>query len=264
MADSADPPTTSAGHYADLASSYGELWDHTPSFREWMVQQILIHADLPSASLIADIGGGTGIFTVELLRQLDRDAMAVVVDPAPEMLAQIPKHAQIHTVCATAEDAATALSQFSSRPANLVLIKEAIHHFPNPGLAVRRLSQVLDSTGFLVVVMLPTHIEYPLFSGALERFTELQPDPGDIADQMSLAGLETTRCTHTFDVAMPKDRWIHMVASRFMSVLSTFSHRELADGLAEVKSALRETQTVRFRDTFEFLIGRPTPSTALE
>jgi SAM-dependent methyltransferase len=244
------------GHYARLASSYDALWDHTPQFRSWMVQQILDIAMLPSAPLIVDIGGGTGFFAAELLRQLDGEASVYVMDPSEDMLSQAPIHPNLQTMCVAAENSRKELTDLGITHVDLVLIKEAVHHFLDPAATLQDLSHLAGPQEALLVVMLPTRIEYPLFPAALQRFTERQPDPVEICSYLSDAGLLATRQVRGLAIELPKQRWITMVTDRFMSVLSTFNDNEIAAGVREIERNLADLDTVRFQNNFEFVVGR--------
>jgi ubiquinone/menaquinone biosynthesis C-methylase UbiE len=243
------------GHYARLASSYDSQWDHTPQFRSWMVQQILDIAAPPPSPLIVDIGGGTGFFAAELLRQLDDEASVYVMDPSEDMLAQAPVHPKLRTMCVAAENSRKKLTDLGIAHVDLVLVKEAVHHFLDPAATLQDLSYLVGPQRALLVVMLPTRIEYPLFGAALQRFTERQPEPVDIASYLSAAGLLATRRARGLAIELPKQRWITMVANRFMSVLSTFNDNEIAEGIREIERDLADVDTVRFQNDFEFVVG---------
>lgn len=256
MASSDDLSSAIAGHYARLAGRYDVLWDHTPAFRKWMVSQIIEVAQLTNPATVGDIGGGTGIFAVELLRQLDGRATVYLVDPSAEMLAQSPVEAHLHRVCASAENTRDALSRRGVEALDFLLIKEAVHHFSERPATLRDLSRLVKPGGSLLVVMLPKHIEYPLFDAALERFAEMQPDPADIQSYLASAGMTTTRELRGFRAELPKERWLKMVANRFMSLLSDFNDDELARGVREIEMKLADVETVRFSDNFEFVRGQ--------
>jgi 2-polyprenyl-3-methyl-5-hydroxy-6-metoxy-1,4-benzoquinol methylase len=260
MPTSGKGPPDSTDHYARLAGSYSLLWDHTPQFRTWMVEQILDIATPPASPLVADVGGGTGIFAAELLRQRHDEALIYLIDPSAEMLSRAPAHPRLRTVCAAAENSRQTLTDLGVTHVDLLLIKEAVHHFLDPAATLQDLSHLVAPQRSLLVVMLPTHIEYPLFAVALQRFTELQPDPADIAAYLSAAGLVTTRQTRGFTLDRPKEQWLKLVANRFMSLLSTFSDDEITQGMSEIEQNLADTDSVRFCDNFEFVLGRkPAP-----
>lgn len=221
-----------------------------------MAAQILELSRPTVPTVIADVGGGTGLFAVELLRQLDDHAEVLVVDPSREMLAQAPSASNLTTLCAPAETTRQALTRHGRGEVDLVLIKEAVHHFSNAAATLSDLSLLVKPGGSLLVVMLPTRIEYPLFDAALAHFAELQPDPAEIASYLAAGGLAVERQMRGFDLHIRREQWLTMVANRFMSLLSDFDDDELARGLAEVTEKLADHDDVQFTDRFEFVLGR--------
>lgn len=256
MASSDNRLSMISNHYARLAGGYDALWDHSPAFREWMVNQIVDVAKLTGPVTVADVGGGTGIFAAELIRQLDGHATIYLIDPSAEMLSQSPVDARLHRVCTSAENARDALARLGVEALDFLLVKEAVHHFSERRATLRDLSGLVKTGGSLLVVMLPTHIEYPLFDAALNRFTKMQPDPADIESYLATAGMRVTRELRGFHAELPKDLWVRMVANRFMSLLSDFNDDELARGVREIEKNLADVETVRFSDNFEFVLGR--------
>ena len=53
----------------------------------WAVRDMLDMADLPQASLVAEIGAGTGAYTGEILKQLRHDARFLAFEIDPELAA---------------------------------------------------------------------------------------------------------------------------------------------------------------------------------
>src|SRR5206468_7779256 len=95
----------------------------------------------------------------------------------------------LRPIQASAEDLAQQRVKLPYATLDAVLIKEAIHHVVDPAPVVSGLADLPTPCGRLLVVMLPTTIEYPLFDAALERYEALQPDPAAIAERMRTAGL---------------------------------------------------------------------------
>jgi hypothetical protein len=109
--------------------------------------------------------------------------------------------------------------------------------------------------------MLPATIQYPLFKAALDRFEELQPDPADIQEHLHRAGL-VTRLDHVeHELRIDRERYLGMVRARYMSLLSTFSDREIEEGIEEMRAAHPEPVLV-FPDRFAFVLGRRVEASA--
>jgi SAM-dependent methyltransferase len=254
-----------SAHYERLAGSYDENWAYSEAFLGWVSGTIAATLDLTPGDRIADVGCGTGLFARRLL-DLVRPARVLCVDPSAAMLGQLPQVDGLVPVQASAEDLAAGSRGGDGRgqpplvkPASLdaVVVKEAIHHVAaeDRSWVVGGLVDLLAPGGRLLVVMLPTTISYPLFGGALRRFEELQPDPEDIAAAMREAGLAVTVGYREFELRIPKDRYLGMVRSRYMSLLAMFDDDELAAGIAEIDARYPGPVLV-FPDRFAFVLGR--------
>lgn len=243
-----------AAHYARLAKNYDQYWDN-PRFTAAWVEQILQLTSPPPAPLIADIGAGTGIIAMELLRQLRYQASILLVDPSVEMLTHAPVHEQLRSVCTSAELFPSQMASLGVGQVDLMIIQRAVHHFANPAATLHDLSRTLSPHGSLLVIA-QTQPEYPLFPAALERFTDHLGDPEEIAAHLAAAGLVPCRRSCGFTVEMPREQWLTMVTNRFLSVLSTFSDDEIADGVREMASQLGDVETIRFQDNYEFIVAK--------
>jgi hypothetical protein len=137
-----------------------------------------------------------------------------------------------------------------------IVIKEAIHHVSasdRPG-ALRGLAALLAPRGRIVVVMLPTRIDYPLFSTALKLFEQHQPDPADIADILTGAGLQTELTYDSFPLSFTKQRYAGMIRDRYMSLLASFTDAEPERGIAEINDR-HPGSRLNFRDRFASIRG---------
>jgi len=115
------------------------------------------------------------------------------------------------------------------------------------GLAAR-----LTPGGRLLVVMLPTRVDYPLFDAARALFTARQPDPEAIAAALRVAGLPTTVNYRETELRIPRERYLAMMAGRYLSVLAAFDDAKLAAGVAEIAARHPEPDYV-FADRFAFI-----------
>jgi SAM-dependent methyltransferase len=242
-----------AAHYDRLAARFDENWAYSPDFISWMTSCILDRADIRPGDRVTDIGCGTGLYARGLARQAGQ---VVCVDPSQAMLDQLPAGTAYLPVRATAEEVASGDTQLPYTQFDAVVIKEAIHHIDDsdrsgvvPGLAA-----LLAPQGRIVVVMLPTRIEYPLFSAALELFEQRQPDPADIADLLTSAGLRTELTYDSFPLSFTKERYAGMIRDRYMSLLANFSNAELERGIAEINERYPGDQ-LDFQDRFAFIRG---------
>ena len=247
-------PESTRDHYGRLAASYNENWAaYSEAFNGWMSERILERLDLRADDRVVDLGCGTGIFSNALATQARE---VVCVDPSPEMLAQLPRTSGAFVpVQASAEDVASGQVRLPYDHVDFFLIKEALHHVHNREAVVAGLAQLLSSGARMLVVTLPAMISYPLFRRALEVFAEQQPDPADIAGAMQAAGLAVEMTYETYRRQFARDRYVAMVRSRYMSLLSKFDDAELENGIKEIEREHPE-EILEFDDRFAFVLGR--------
>ncbi|MFI9261386.1 class I SAM-dependent methyltransferase [Streptomyces sioyaensis] len=244
------------GHYERLAAEYDEHWVYGPHYITWMSARIAETLHLSSADRIADIGCGTGMFAREVARIVNPQHAILCADPSPAMLHQIdtPPLASLTPIGASAEDIAVGRVQLPYGQLDAIWLKESVHHVTDPATTLHGLAARLAPGGRLLVVMLPTSIEYPLFQAALDRFTELQPNPELIVDNLRAAGLQTKLRYVDYELRLDREKYIGMVRARYMSVLSTFCDSEIEKGIEEMRAAHPEP-VLAFPDRFAFLLG---------
>jgi ubiquinone/menaquinone biosynthesis C-methylase UbiE len=238
-------------HYDRLAPVYDQNWAYSPDFLEWMSGCILARLRVEPGYRVLDVGCGTGLYA----RRLAEHAESVVcVDPSARMLEQLPDDPRLVAVRASAEDLVVGSPPLLVDPFEVILVKEAIHHVTDRGPVIGGLARLLAPGGRLLVVMLPTRIDYPLFQAAHDRFRELQPDPQAIATAMVEAGLAVDLSYDEFPLVFPTERYLAMVRDRYMSLLSTFEDEEVDAGVEEIRRRYPGGR-VEFNDRFAFVLG---------
>jgi SAM-dependent methyltransferase len=257
MRDTEGPETLD--HYERLAASYDRNWSHSEAFLDWMTDRIIGAASVAETDRIADVGCGTGLFARRILDRVHPADPITCVDPSAGMLGRLPDDPGFRPVCASAEQLAAGTVGRDTIPAgslDVLIMKEAVHHIPQPDRAtvLAGLAGLLAPGGRLLVVMLPTTLEYPLFDAALRRFEELQPDPSDIEAHLGAAGLSTRLSYEGFELDIPKGRYLSMVRERYMSLLSTFDDDEIEAGIGEIDRE-HPQEMLRFADRFAFVLG---------
>jgi SAM-dependent methyltransferase len=238
-------------HYDRLAATYDENWAYHPDFVEWMTGCILRRLRITADAVVADVGGGTGLFA----RGLAQHAGAVVcAEPSAAMLARVPADARLTPVVASAEDLAAGRVALPHDGYDALLLKEMLHHVGDRAAVIAGLARLLRPGGRMLVVMLPAQISYPLFGAALKLFTKLQPDTADVALEMRAAGLQVELSNESYPLSFPTERFLGMVGDRYMSLLSNFDDAQLEAGVAEIRRA-NPGERVEFTDTFTFILG---------
>ncbi|TDD62596.1 methyltransferase domain-containing protein [Actinomadura darangshiensis] len=242
-------------HYQRLAARFEENWAYSPAFVEWMTSQLVKRLNPCPGEWAADVGCGTGLYSRGLA---ERTRGVACVDPCGAMLAQLPTDPALVPVRASLEDLAMG-SVWMPRPEfEVVLAKEVLHHAAGTGVALRTLASLVAPGGRLLLVLLAPKLDYPLFAAALERYGRHPADTGSIAAQLAACGLHSEVSTASFPLTIGKDRWLEMVADRWMSLLSKFDDVQLAAGIAEI-DATYSGPVLEFDDSFVFVLARRLP-----
>jgi ubiquinone/menaquinone biosynthesis C-methylase UbiE len=241
-------------HYARLATSYDGNWGHSPEYVDWMSRQLDSRLRISAGDRVVDVGAGTGLFLRALGEHVSSELPVVCVDPSRPMLDRQPDDPRLTPLQATAEQVASGEVRLPYDEVDAVLVKEVIHHVPDIAATIGGLADLLAPAARFLVVSLPPRLDYPLFTAALERFAKRQPEPESIAESMREAGLRVQLEYDEFPVRVDRDHYLSLVQRRWMSVLSTFSDTEIADGLAEIRERHPEPE-LTFTDRFAFVLG---------
>lgn len=238
-------------HYDRLADAYDENWAYSPEFIDWMTGRIIDRLGVEPDDRVADVGCGTGLYARGLAERAGR---VVCADPSAKMLERLPAEDGYLPVRASAEQLSDGEARLPYDRFDAILVKEAIHHVDDGRVVIGGLAGLLADGGRLLVVMLPTRIEYPLFADALALFERLQPDPQDVAAYMRDAGLRAELSYESFPLSFTKSKYLAMVRSRYMSLLSNFTDERIARGIEEIDQRHPE-QRLSFPDRFAFVLG---------
>ncbi|GAA4194761.1 hypothetical protein GCM10022252_39640 [Streptosporangium oxazolinicum] len=238
-------------HYDRLADKYDENWAYSPEFIQWMTGNILDRLRITPDHRVLDVGGGTGLYARELAEHAE---VVVCADPSPAMLDQLPAHERLVSLRAGAEELAEQRVRPPHDGYDAILLKEVIHHVADPPRVLDGLARLLRPGGRMLVVMLPTSIDYPLFDAALRLFRERQPDPVGIAEAMSGSGLDTELTYDEFPLTFSTERYLRMVRNRYMSLLSSFDDAELEKGIEEIRGRYPSPE-LQCLDRFAFVFG---------
>ena len=233
-------------HYRNISHQYDKLWSYSPKFITTIAQKICDRLQAKPSDRIVDLGGGTGLYAKAIDDLLTPDCKIVCVDPSQEMLDRVNSD-RIETIC---QDAISFTEQLGNY--NKVFMKEAIHHIAEKDKLFGNVYQKLPKEGIFILILLPPKIEYPLFASALKIYEQNQPDYRDLVMQMEKTGFNVTVEMVDYPLAIDRDRYLHMVKMRYMSLFSRFTDAELGQGIEEIKTKYPDN-IFRFNDRFVFL-----------
>jgi trans-aconitate methyltransferase len=237
-------------HYQRIAERYTDYLSYSGDFVPTLAEKMVDMLRLSPDDTFVDIGGGSGIYTAAILDQVPLTTPPAVVDPFAEMLEGIPPELPVEKVHMDG-------FEFAAEPRSYdkVLIKETIHHIDARDELIRRLHDSIEPRGALLLVHVPPDLDYPLFDAALERARDWHAHPDELERQMTDAGFTVQRDAVDWTHQLPKERYSEMVASQYMSVLSSFDDDELAAGLAEMAAKHADREILEFTDHFDYIVG---------
>jgi trans-aconitate methyltransferase len=237
-------------HYQRIAERYSEYLSYSGEFVPALAAKMAEMLRLSEDDVLVDLGGGTGIYTAAILDQVPLRAPVMLVDFSADMLERVPDDLPVEKVYTDA----LAFSE-QQRRYDKVLIKETVHHVDDRLTLFRNLYERLAPGGALLLVHVPPELDYPLFDAAKERARRWHADPDELERLLEAAGFETARDAVDWGHSMPKQRYFEMVASQYMSVLSSFSEEEIDDGLLEMNETYAGVDVLEFNDHFDYLVG---------
>lgn len=237
-------------HYKNLADNYDVFLKYSPDFVRKLTSKMIGKLALAPSDVFVDLGGGTGIYSADILEQVRLEHPVILVDPFEEMLAHAPDTPRFRKV---PMDALT----FAAQPGDYdkILIKEAVHHVASddrPRLFAD-LRDRLKPGGRLLLVHVPPDLDYPLFAEALERSLHWHANPDELVRQLRGAGFSAERERLVYRHRLPKETYFTMVRARYMSLLTSFDRAELEAGLAEMAKRYQERDILEFDDRFDYL-----------
>lgn len=238
-------------HYQRLAERYQSFLYYSPGFVRRLTSKMIAKLNLHQDDVLVDLGCGTGMYSLDILEQVPLKTPPIGVDPFPEMLAQIPDEAPIQRV---AQDAMS----FSAQPGTYskILVKETIHHIDDKRTLFSNLYKRLAPEGILLLVHVPPRVEYPLFRKALERCLTWHANPDELVSLLENETFQVERDSLVYRHAIPKEKYFQMVASCYMSVLSSFDQQEIEAGLQEMEATYANQAILEFNDRFDFITAK--------
>lgn len=167
-------------HRFDDPERYAKAFDD-PARDAWqMPDRVLEALALPPYAAVADLGAGTGYFTMRLARAVPRGTV-YAVDIEPSMLAFIRTRAEVDEVANVVTVQAEPADPKLPVPVDVVLVVNTYHHLPDRPAYFAALRRSLAPGGRVAIVDFRT--DAPGGPPVKFRF-----DPSRIADEMQRAG----------------------------------------------------------------------------
>lgn len=169
---------------------YQQVLENPDRVAALQVDKVVASLGLTAGMRVADLGAGTGVFTVPLARAVGPGGKVFAIDIDPALLAIVREKAvagqllNIQTVVAGETDPRV------PEPVDLLFIADTLHHLPNQAVYVRQFGRLLRPGGRVAVIEFAPG-KWP---AGHDAFMIL---PGQVDDWMAAAGLSRIE-THTF------------------------------------------------------------------
>ena len=138
-------------HRFDDPERYAKSFDD-PARDNWQLPSRVIQAlPLPANASVADIGAGTGYFSVRLAKAVPQ-GVVYAVDVEASMLEHIRKRATGEGLSNLMTVQASPTSPNLPKPVDLVLVVDTYHHLPNRTTYFRELAKSVAARGRVAII----------------------------------------------------------------------------------------------------------------
>jgi arsenite methyltransferase len=175
-------------HPPQSASEYGKCLED-PGRDEWQQPDRVIQSlDLRPGDEVADLGSGSGYFTLRLARQVGPDGMVYAVDIDPKLLEYLEQRAQeeqldnVETILAEPHN-----PKLGSSSVDMIFICDVLHHISDRKSYYPLLAQALKPGGRLI------DIDFQKGRLPLGPPEEMKIDKKTLIKEMHSAGFELTK-----------------------------------------------------------------------
>jgi len=246
-------------NYEEVGKVYEKALFYAPGpYNTWLADEVTSALALQGGEALADVGGGTGSFTKELM---DRavDLRPLVIEPSTSMLVKARERGLATLLTDAAAFASSSKSQKIEDPAfDRVLLKEVAHHLDDRVNLFAGLRRHLRPGGRMLIVTRPKKdIDYPFFKAAKDVWIAHQPDPQEYVTEMLLAGFSNARVVDSwkaFPCSTSKVDWFSFIRNRGWSTFAHFDDAALQDGCNEIDLCFNGDD-LKFEDRLVFVVG---------
>ena len=181
--------TTAAAQQRD-PKQYQQTLENPDRVAALQVDRVIAALALTPGARIADLGAGSGVFTIPLAKAVGPNGKVYAIDVDAGLLAIVAEKAKTAGVTTIETIAAGATDPKLPEPVDVLFICDTMHHLPNQASYVKQFGKLLRPGGRVVVI----DFAEGKWPAGHEAFTIT---PKQVDEWMQAAGF-TRSATHTF------------------------------------------------------------------
>jgi arsenite methyltransferase len=169
---------------------YQQTLENPDRIAALQVDRVVASLGIQPGTRIADLGAGTGIFTIPMARAAGKTGRVYAIDVDPGLLKIVEDKAKIASLPTVQTIVAGDVDPRIPEPVDLIFICDTMHHLPNQAEYVKGLAKYLKPSGRVAVI----DFSEGSWPAGHETF---KITPSQVTDWMSAAGF-TLDTSHTF------------------------------------------------------------------
>ena len=169
---------------------YQQTLEHPDRVAALQVDRVVDALQLTTGMRVADLGAGTGVFTLPLARAVGPSGKVYAIDVDAGLLAIVSEKAKAEGITSIQSIVAGETDPKLPEPVDLLFICDTMHHLPNQAEYVKQFAKLLRPGGRVAIIDF-TEGKWP---AGHESFTIT---PAQVDTWMQAAGF-TRSATHTF------------------------------------------------------------------
>jgi len=243
---------TTNNHYDKIANKYNSLWLFSEDYIQWYLKNVERLLEIQQNDVVADIGGGTGLFGSELHKNANLKNNIVCVEPSEKMCSIADCLRDVEVMHDTAD---AFFKKGNEQGISKILMKEMIHHIPDRKKLFKDIYSFLNK-GSVLIATREKEIEFPFFKKALQEFSDSQDDYHIFIQELEDAGFSISVEVVPYQMKISSRFWEEAIRNRFMSHLSSFTSEEIEEGINELRESNPQGQDYIFYDNLVFIQGK--------
>jgi ubiquinone/menaquinone biosynthesis C-methylase UbiE len=132
--------------------AYREVLENPDRLATLQVEKVMAALAVKAGMRIADLGAGSGIFSIPLARATGPTGLVYAVDIDPGMLAFVSEKAQAASLTNIKNVVAGEMESRIPEPVDLIFICDVMHHLPKQAEYVKQFGALLRPDGRVVVI----------------------------------------------------------------------------------------------------------------